>query len=62
MSVNGRSVHCLAPPNNGQSPPPELCPDWPAGLTIGTSKVTVYYWVTTFQGAKRYVTDKLAVP
>jgi hypothetical protein len=59
MSIDGRNVTCLAPPENGQSPPPDLCSDWPAAVKIGTTVVTVYYWWAPFQGVRRPITDKL---
>jgi hypothetical protein len=62
MSINGKTVVCLAPPANGQSPPPELCPDWPAAVKIGTSSVTVYYWDAPFEGVSRPVTGQLTSP
>jgi len=60
MSLNGANTHCIAPPNNKQSPPPELCPDWPAGgFNIGSSGITVYYWDTTFYATTAHVTNKI---
>jgi hypothetical protein len=46
MTINGGLVHCQAPPANGQNPPPGICPDWPANIVIGTTRVTVTYWKT----------------
>jgi hypothetical protein len=53
MVINGAPVHCIAPPINGSTPPPGLCPDWPSNIVIGTTKVTVFYWYSQQPGSTK---------
>ena len=43
MRVDGREVACKAPPSSAPAVP-DTCPDWPANLAVGYTRVRVSYW------------------
>jgi hypothetical protein len=58
MTVNGTAVRCFRPP--ASSKPAFMCDDWPAGVIVGTTRVTAAYWKTTgFDGSPIFASDEL---
>jgi hypothetical protein len=59
MTINGKSIHCVAPPQGGHTFPSDLCSDWPSGLSIGKTSVTVTYWITSRNGVAVNATNQI---
>jgi hypothetical protein len=45
MLINGQKVRCRIPPAYPTPPYYQQCPDWPSTIVIGTTIVTVTWWM-----------------
>ena len=57
MKINGVEVVCSLPPQRGKSG--FNCDDWPAGLVLGRTVVTVSYWDAPLNGTMVEATDEI---
>jgi len=54
VRIDGRDVACKPLPSSA-SAAPDTCPDWPANLAVGYTRVRVTYWQAARPGMKENI-------
>jgi hypothetical protein len=59
MLIDGHQVICAIAPTDTFKAHPQNCPDWPADIRLGHTKVEVTYWSSTRDGEPVLVSDEI---
>jgi hypothetical protein len=59
MLIDGHPVKCAIAPTDTFKPHLQNCPDWPAQIRLGHTKVKVIYWSTTRDSKPVLVSDEI---
>jgi len=59
--IDGKTIRCYDPPASSKATPSPLCPDWPANVVLGITRVDASYWYVRDDGKPLAVSDEIDV-